>query len=75
MGESRATRERVEAELEDCLRPSYEARDSGDQALALKAAGSILDRAYERARQATELSGPDGRRQLDRGARAQMPRE
>jgi hypothetical protein len=33
---------------------------SGDQALALKAADSILDRAYGRARQATEISGPDG---------------
>jgi hypothetical protein len=53
-------RERVEAELEDWLRPYYAARDSGDQALALKAADSILDRAYGRARQATELSGPDG---------------
>jgi hypothetical protein len=53
-------RERVQAELEDWLRPYYEARDSGDQALALKAADSILDRAYRRARQATELSGPEG---------------
>jgi hypothetical protein len=53
-------RERVEVELEDWLRPYYAARDSGDQALALKAADSILDRAYGRARQATELSGPDG---------------
>jgi hypothetical protein len=42
------------------LRPYYEARDSGDQALALRAADSILDRAYGRARQATEISGPDG---------------
>jgi hypothetical protein len=53
-------RERVEAELENWLRPYYEARDSGDQALALRAADSILDRAYGRARQATEISGPDG---------------
>jgi hypothetical protein len=53
-------RERVEAELEDWLRPYCKARDSDDQALALKAADSILDRAYGRARQATELSSPDG---------------
>jgi hypothetical protein len=53
-------RERVEAELGDWLRPYNAARDSGDHALALKAADSILDRAYGRARQATELSGPDG---------------
>jgi hypothetical protein len=39
-------RERAETELDDWLRPFYEARDGGDPQLALKAAESVLDRVY-----------------------------
>jgi hypothetical protein len=53
-------RERVEAELEDWLRPFYAARDGDDPQLALKAAESVLDRVYGRPKQTSEISGPDG---------------
>jgi hypothetical protein len=53
-------RERIEAEFDEWLRPYYEARDSGDQALAMRAADSILDRVYGRAKQSSEISAPEG---------------
>jgi hypothetical protein len=53
-------REMVEADIEAWLKPYVVARESGDPALAMKASDTVLDRVYGRAKQSSEISGPDG---------------
>jgi hypothetical protein len=41
-------------------KPYVDARESGDPALAMKASDTVLDRVYGRAKQSSEISGPEG---------------
>lgn len=50
-------REKVEAEFEDWVQVYINARDSDDQALAMKAADTVFDRLYGKATQPLEHSG------------------